>query len=80
MDSKNFLSIIETAHYFNIATLENKCFDLIATSLDIENCCTIATFAYNKMFDSLLEKSLTFMYSNAYTVIKTLLLNIYQVN
>ena len=72
VDSKNFLSIIDTAHYFNIATLENKSFDLIATSLDIENCCAIATFAYNKMFDSLLEKSLTFMYSNAYTVIKNI--------
>ena len=70
VDSKNFLSILETAHYFNIATLENKCVDLIATLLDTENCCTIATFAYDKMFNSLLEKSLTYMYSNAYTVIR----------
>ena len=71
IDSTSCFSILEAARYFNVAVLENKCNDFIATSLDIENCCTIATFANNKKFDSLLEKCLTFMYSHAYKVIKS---------
>ena len=69
IDSENCLSVLEAAHYFNVAVLEDKCSDFIATSLDIENCCTIATFANDKKFSSLLEKCLTFMYSKAYKVI-----------
>ena len=71
IDSTSCFSILEAAHYFNVVALENKCTDFIATSLDIENCCTIATFANNKKFDSLLEKCLTFMYSHAYIVIQS---------
>ena len=70
VDSESCLSILEAAHYFNVTVLEKKCSDFIAASLDIENCCTIATFANNKKFDGLLEKCLTFMYSKAYKVIK----------
>ena len=70
MHSENCLSILEAAHYFNVAVLENKCSDFIATSLDIENCCTFATFANDKKFNGLLEKCLTFMYSNAYKVVE----------
>ena len=70
VDSENCLSILEAAHYFNVTILEKKCSDSIAASLDHENCCTIATFADDKKFDGLLEKCLTFMYSNADKVIK----------
>ena len=71
IDSKSCRSILEAAHYFNVAVLENKCVDFIATSLDIENCCAIATFANNKKLDSLLGKCLTFMHSYAYKVIQS---------
>ena len=71
IDSKSCLSILEAAHYFNVTALENKCADFIASSLDVENCCTIATFANNKKFDSLLEKCLSFMYSHANQVIQS---------
>ena len=70
VDPENCLSILEAACYFNVTVLEKKCSDFIAASLDIENCCTIATFANAKKFDGLLEKCLTFMYSNADKVIK----------
>ena len=68
--SENCLSTLEAAHYFNVAVLENKCSDFIYGSLDVENCCTIATFANDKKFDGLLKKCLTFMYSNAYKLIE----------
>ena len=70
VDSENCPSLLEAAHYFNVATLENKCSDSIAASLDIENCCTVASFANDKKFNNLLEKCLTFLYSNADKVIK----------
>ena len=72
IDLKSCLSILEAAHYFNVAVLESKCVDFIAASLDIENCCTIATFANNKKFDGLLEKCLSFMYSHANKVVQSL--------
>ena len=50
--------------------MESKCVGFITASLDIENCCTIVTFANNKKFDSLLEKCLTFMHS-AYKVVQS---------
>jgi len=70
MDYENCFAILEAAHYFNVATLENKCTDFIATSLDIQNCITLATFANDKKFDSLLEKYATFIHCNAYKIIK----------
>ena len=70
VDSKNCFSILEAAHYFNVSILEKRCADYIATSLDVENCCNIATYANDKRLDSLLEHCLAFMYSNAYKVIK----------
>ena len=70
MDSENCIGILEAAHYFNIAMLENKCADFIATSLNIENCCAIASFAYGKKFDVLVERCLAFMYPNAYKIVK----------
>ena len=42
---------------YNVAVLENKCADFIGVLLDIENCCTIATFTNNKKFDGLLENA-----------------------
>ena len=70
MNTENCLGILEAAHYFNLAMLESICADFIATSLNIENCCTIASFAYGKKFDILVEKCLVFMYPNAYKIIE----------
>ena len=70
MNAENCLGILEAAHYFNVAMLENKCTDFIVSSLNIESCCTIASFAYNKMFDTLVERCLAFMYPNAYKIIE----------
>ena len=70
VDSKNCLSILEAAHYFDVAKLETKCADFIATLLDTENCCIIATFANDKKLNVLLEKCYKFMYSNAHKVVE----------
>ena len=70
MNTENCLGILEASHYFNVAMLENKCTDFIVSSLNIENCCTIASFAYSKMFDALVERCLAFMYLNAYKIIE----------
>ena len=70
MDTENCFGLLETAHYFNVAMLENKCTDFIVTSLNIENCCTIASFAYGKRFDILVDRCLAFMYPNAYKIIE----------
>ena len=35
VDSKSYLSILEAAHYYNVAVLENKCADFIGALLDI---------------------------------------------
>ena len=70
VDSKNCLTILEAAHYFDVAKLETKCADYIATLLDTENCCIIATFAYDKKLNVLLEKCYQFMYSNGHKVIE----------
>jgi len=60
MDSENCFSILEAAHYFNVAALGNKCTDFIATSLNTENCFAIATFAYDKSL--IFFKCLAFSY------------------
>ena len=70
MDSENCFSILEAARYFGVAVLESKCADFIVALLNNENCCAITSFAYDKKFDALLEKCLTFMYSNAHKVIE----------
>ena len=46
VDVENLFSILEAAHYFNVAALEKKCADYINASLDIKNCCTIAKNLY----------------------------------
>ena len=70
LDSENCLGLLEGAHYFNVAVLENKCTDFIVTLLNVKNCCAIASFAYNKRFDVLVEKCLAFIYPNAYKVVE----------
>ena len=70
LDSENCLNILEAANYFNIAILESKCADFIASLLNSESCCAIAIFADDKKFEALLEKCFTFMYSNAHKVIE----------
>ena len=70
VDTENCLGLLEAAHYFNVAMLEKKCTDFIATSLSIENCCAITSFAYSKMFNVLVERCLTFMCSSAYKIIE----------
>ena len=75
MDSENCFSILEAARYFGVAVLENNCADFIVALLNNENCCAIASFAYDKKFDALLEKCLTFMYSNAHKVTEELSFN-----
>ena len=70
LDSENCRSIIEAAHYFNVAVLEDKCTEFIATSLNTENCCSIVSYAYENEFDGLVESCLIFMFSNAYKIIE----------
>ncbi|XP_065888370.1 BTB/POZ domain-containing protein 9-like [Dysidea avara] len=70
INSDNCLDILEAAYFFNIAALETKSADFIAGMINVENCCSIATVANAKQFNTLLEKCLEFIYINCDKIIE----------
>jgi len=69
INSDNCLDVLEAASYFNIAVLETKSSDFIASAINVENCCSIATVASAKKFDTLLKKCLAFVDFNCEKIV-----------
>ena len=59
VNSDECLSLLQAAHYFNIATLEAKCSKLLVDSLDVNcNFSSIITFAIEHQLDLLIKQFL----------------------
>ena len=70
------LGLLQAAHYFNISTLEAKCGEMFANTLNIDcNLSSIITFAIEHQLDLLLKQCLELMEINAEKVIHTLEFN-----
>ena len=73
VDSDKCLSLLQAAHYFNIATLEAKCSKMLVDSLDVNcNFRSIITFAVEHQLDLLIKQCFEFMEINADKVIHSL--------
>ena len=60
--------ILEAAHYFNIASLEEQLIDFVTDSLSIDNIVDTVLFARCSKFPQLFENCLSFMYDHADSV------------
>jgi len=65
------LDLLQAAHYFGIASLENLCVDTMAASLDLHNYSNIITIAFQQQFDPLFKRCLEMMETNADEIICT---------
>ena len=73
VNSDECLSLLQVAHYFNIATLEVKCSKMLVDSLDVNcNFSSIITFAVEHQLDLLIKQCFEFMEINADKVIHSL--------
>jgi len=63
--SKCIEKVLDAAHYFNVASLENKLIDFIVNSLNLANIFSIISFARSSKFIQLYESCLSFMYNHA---------------
>ena len=73
VNSNKCLSLLQAAHYFNIATLEAKCSKMLVDSLDVNcNFSSIITFAVEHQLDLLIKQCFEFMEINADKVIHSL--------
>ena len=70
-DINRCMKLLEAANYFVVGMLEVRCVGCINDTLNIENCCQIATEAHDKGLKLLLEKCFSFMFINAIEVIKS---------
>jgi len=70
-DMNKCLKLLEAANYFGVTILETHCVDCMDTTLDIENCFQIVTFAHNNGFKLLEEKCFSFMFIHAVEFIKS---------
>ena len=71
--------LLQAAHYFNMATLETKCGEILISTLDDDvhgSFSSIVTFAVEHQLDLLFKQCFEFMESNADKVINTLEFNI----
>ena len=76
INSNECLGLLQAAHYFNIATLENKCGEILVSTLDVNcNFSSIITFAIEHQLDLLFKQCLVFMEINADKVILSLEFN-----
>ena len=70
VNSDECLSLLQAAHYFNIATLEAKCSKMLVDSLDVNcNFSSIITFAVEHQLDLLIKQCREFMEINADKII-----------
>ena len=75
-NSDEYLGLLQAAHYFNIATLETKCGEMLVNTLDVNcNFSSIITFAVEHQLDLLFKQCFGFMEINADKVIHTLEFN-----
>ena len=73
VDLDECLSLLQVAHYFNIAALEIKCNKMLIDSLDVNcNFSSIITFAVEHQLDLLIKQCCEFMEINANKVIHSL--------
>ena len=73
VNSDECLSLLQVAHYFNIATLEVKCSKMLVDSLYVNcNFSSIITFAVEHQLDLLIKQCWEFMEINADKVIHSL--------
>lgn len=73
INSDECLGLLQAAHYFNMATLETKCGEMLVGTLDVNcNFSSIVTFAIEYQLDLLFKQCLEFMEINADKVIYTL--------
>ena len=74
IDSDECLGLLQAAHYFNMATLETKCGEiLVSTSDDVYGSfSSMVTFAVEHQLDLLYKQCFEFMESNADKIINTL--------
>ena len=69
-------ALLQAAHYFNIATLETKCGEMLVSTLDVHsNFSSVITFAIEHQLDLLFKQCLEFMEINADEVIQSLEFN-----
>ena len=63
--------LLLAARYFNVVTLEAKCIDTIAVSLNDLNCCKFTIFAVVQQLDMLLKQCYVYMQNNINKIINT---------
>ena len=63
--SQSIEKVLDAAHYFNVAPLEDKLIDFIANSLNLTNIFDIVSFARSSKFTQLYERCLSFMFNHA---------------
>ena len=76
-NSEECLGLLQAAHYFNMATLETKCGEILISTSDINrNFSSVVTFAVEQQLESLFKQCFEFMESNADKVIHSSEFNI----
>ena len=79
INSEECLGLLQAAHYFNMATLETKCGEILISTLDDDvhgNFSSIVTFAVEHQLDLLFKQCFEFMESNANKVMQSSEFNI----
>ena len=65
VSSKRIEKVLDAAHYFNVASLEDKLINFIVNSLNLVNIFAIISFARSSKFPQLFKRCLSFMYNHA---------------
>ncbi|XP_065887347.1 BTB/POZ domain-containing protein 9-like [Dysidea avara] len=65
------LDLLQAAHYFGIASLENLCVNMMVASLDLHNYSNTITIAFQQQFDVLFKHCLEMMETRANEIICT---------
>ena len=68
IDSQCIEEVLEAAHYFNIASLEEQLIGFVSSSLNCTNIVDIILFAKNSKFPQLFKNCLSYMYDHADSV------------
>ena len=79
INSEECLGLLQAAHYFNMATLETKCGEILISTLDDDvhgSFSSIVTFAIEHQLDLLFKQCFEFMESNANKVMQSSEFNI----